>query len=147
MYLQHFRASKENESLFPPGWKPFSLVGEVGHLPVWEMGRVKEGRRQQRSVWAELDIWRGQVVSQQLFPVFISFFQPLAFWWDVRGGAFVCMGCRGCLGHESSGVWPGIQDYWSSIPDHFCAIDDSSVWRQKMYFAWRYFPSTVIAFF
>lgn len=37
----------------------------------------------------------GRAASQQLFPVFISLFQPLAFWWDVKGGVRVCLGCGG----------------------------------------------------
>lgn len=57
-------------------------------------GGEKEGRSPQWSLWVR-NRW-GWAASQQLFPVFISLFQPLAFWWDVRGGAFVCMGCGGC---------------------------------------------------
>lgn len=52
--------------------------------------------RRVRNGWA-------RAASQQLFPVFISLFQPLAFWWDVRGGV------GGTFGHYSSGIWPGNQ--------------------------------------
>lgn len=113
----------ENVSLFSPGlfrcrrcWT-FGMREKGGGGE--RKGRKKstvEFMRRVRNRW-------GWAASQQLFPVFISLFQPLAFWWDVRGGAFVCMGCGGCFGNYSSGIWPGNQAFSSFIQGNCCTIN------------------------
>lgn len=88
----------ENVSLFSPGRKTLQMSD--GHLACERRGGGGGERKGRKKSTVEFmrrvrNRW-GWAASQQLFPVFISLFQPLAFWWDVRGGAFVCMGCGGC---------------------------------------------------
>lgn len=64
---------------------------------VWEKEREKEGRTPERSLVGRVRNQQGRAAFQQLFPVFISLFQPLAFCWDVRGGKCVCV-CISCGG-------------------------------------------------
>lgn len=112
----------ENVSLFSPGlfrcrrcWT-FGMREKGGGERKGRKKSTVEFMRRVRNRW-------GWAASQQLFPVFISLFQPLAFWWDVRGGAFVCMGCGGCFGNYSSGIWPGNQAFSSFIQGNCCTID------------------------
>jgi len=67
----------------------------------------------------------GRAASRQLFPVFFSLFQPLAFWWDVRGA--VCMDMvQGLFAHYSPGIRPGNQNVSFSKQRNSCEIDFSS---------------------
>lgn len=124
MYLQRI-LPKRKCHFFSRGGSS-SDPSEVGHLACErrEETSAKEGRSPGMSEF----VWRvrnrlGRAASQQLFPVFISLFQPLALWWDVRVCVCVFGGVRRCFGHYSSGIWPGNHNLSSSIQGNSCEID------------------------
>lgn len=99
----------------------FFTCSKLGHLACeWrEEMSEKEGRSPERSKFVRNR--QGRAASQQLFPVFISLFQPLAFWWDVRGG--VRVKSVGLFLDIIPGIWPGNQFLSSPTQGISCEID------------------------